>query len=189
MQALCIQDYQMHNNVPRNYFLFSCDVGQHQWKSVRHSLIITCEMVSTIFASVLKMTKSRDLLSVALKGQAFKIKPYNSTGKHLTFNECITTSLAERPILPKYGNKWLDDIGIHVDSSVSLRPWQSFCAELQVISEITSAVALEDRPWPQGSSRTQICVLGLGLEGPGLGLGLGLKGSSLAFGFWPGLQH
>jgi len=43
---------------------------------------------------------------------------------------------------------------------------------------IISDVVLEDRPWPQGSSRTHICVLGLGLgldlEGPGLGLVLGL---------------
>jgi len=45
------------------------------------------------------MTKSRDFLFVALKGQAFK--PYNSTGKRLTFNKCITTSaVTEQPILP-----------------------------------------------------------------------------------------
>jgi hypothetical protein len=48
---------------------------------IRHSLIISCEKVSKILASVLKITKSSDLLSVAFKGQAFK--PFNSTGKHL----------------------------------------------------------------------------------------------------------
>jgi len=31
MQTLYIQDYQMHNNVPRHYFLFSYDVA-HQRK-------------------------------------------------------------------------------------------------------------------------------------------------------------
>jgi len=52
----------------------------------------------------------------------------------------------------------------------------------------SSDVVLEDRPWPQGSSRTQMCVLGLGLglEGPGLGLGLGLMGPGLGLvlGLW-----
>ena len=47
-----------------------------------------------------------------------------------------------------------------------------------------SDVVLEDRPWPRGSWRTQICVLGLGLglEGPGLGLGLGLECPGLGLG-------
>jgi len=52
----------------------------------------------------------------------------------------------------------------------------------------TSDVVLEDRPSPQGFSRTQICVLGLGksLNGPGLGLGLGLEGPGLGLvlGLW-----
>jgi len=54
--------------------------------AVRHSLIITWEKVSQLFSSVLKMIKSRDLLYAALRGHAFR--PYNSTGKHLTFNTC-----------------------------------------------------------------------------------------------------
>ena len=44
-----------------------------------------------------------------------------------------------------------------------------------------SDVVLEDRPWPRGSSRTKNHVLGLGLEGRGLGLGLGLEGSGLDY--------
>jgi len=41
-----------------------------------------CLRYRAIFASVLKMTASRDLLYGALKEQAFR--PYNSTGKRLT---------------------------------------------------------------------------------------------------------
>jgi len=45
------------------------------------------------------MTKSRILFSIALKGQAFK--PYNITGKYLTFDIFITMSaVEERPIIP-----------------------------------------------------------------------------------------
>jgi len=47
-------------------------------KALQHLLIITWAHVSIIFASVLKMTKSKDLLSVALKGKAFK--PDHSAG-------------------------------------------------------------------------------------------------------------
>jgi len=52
---------------------------------------------------------------------------------------------------------------------------------------VYSDVVLEDRPWPRGSSRTQIFVLGLASRVQGLGLGLVGPGfpSSLAFGFWP----
>jgi len=51
--------------------LFSYDIGHNgRLKAVWHSLIITWEKVLTIFASDLKMTMSRDLLSVVLKGQA-----------------------------------------------------------------------------------------------------------------------
>ena len=55
----------------------------------------------------------------------------------------------------------------------------------------TSDVVLEARPWPRGSSRTKMYVLGLGLglEAPGLGLGLGLEGPGLGLGLglepWP----
>jgi len=49
-------------------------------KAVQHSSIITWEKVSQIFASVLKMTKSRDVLYIALKGQAFKPYNINNTG-------------------------------------------------------------------------------------------------------------
>jgi len=49
--------------------------------------------VSIICASVVTMKKSRDVLSVALKGQA--LKPCSSTGKHLTFNK----NVSQRPIL------------------------------------------------------------------------------------------
>jgi len=45
-----------------------------------------------IFASVLTMTKSRDLLSFGLKGQAFRPYIY-STGKHLTFNRSRNINL------------------------------------------------------------------------------------------------
>jgi len=44
-------------------------------KAGRHSKIMFWEKASKMFASVLKMMKSRDLLDVALKGCAFK--PYN----------------------------------------------------------------------------------------------------------------
>ena len=39
----------------------------------------------------------------------------------------------------------------------------------------SSDVVLEHRPWARGSSRTKNGVLGLVLEGPGLGLSLGLE--------------
>ena len=50
---------------------------------------------------------------------------------------------------------------------------------------ISSVVVLEDRPWPRGSSRTKIHVLGLMSADLGLGghdLGLGLEGSGLGLG-------
>jgi len=74
--------------------LFSYDVG-HQWKiegRIRHSLIITWAIVLGrryhIFASILKMTKSRDLLCDSLKGQAFKL--YTSIQANIwPFNRCF----------------------------------------------------------------------------------------------------
>jgi len=63
--------------------LFYYDVG-HQRKiegrtAFENTILGNWEKVSRIFASVLKMMKSRDLFSITLKGQAFK--PYR-----LTFN-------------------------------------------------------------------------------------------------------
>jgi len=80
--------------------LFSYDIG-HKWKNRGRTAFENnvLEEGITHFASVLKMTKSGDLLSVAIKGHAFRL--YNSTVKQLTFNKCITTSaVAERLILP-----------------------------------------------------------------------------------------
>jgi len=55
IRTLYIQDYQMHNNVPRNLIFFLVmSVTNGRLKAVRHSLIITWENVSNIFASVLK---------------------------------------------------------------------------------------------------------------------------------------
>jgi len=51
----------------------------------------------------------------------------------------------------------------------------------------TSDEVLEERSWPRESSRTQICVLDLGLEGPGLGFecpGLGLRIFALTTAFF-----
>jgi len=56
------------------------------------------EFIDNFATSVQMLTKSRDLLHVALKGQAFR--PYNSTGKHLTFNKYIISAY-----LIKYGIK------------------------------------------------------------------------------------
>jgi len=78
-----------------------------------------------IFASVLTMTKSRDLLSFGLKGQAFRPYIY-STGKHLTFNRSRNINLiftSSTQTFPIWQLTQCDDGPSVVSISLDLSSW------------------------------------------------------------------